>query len=149
MTLSLDLLTGATTRTNAKLDSSPMQRVLGLLYAAAGREMDPQIYHMATQDLGSTFNKTVTMAATYETSNGKFPSAYGNVALLDCHYLLDYFFDYTRNTYAPTLPFIQRQAFLIALNRLENDLADAGTTWCTFAYEIDGVLTDQSSYYMG
>jgi len=63
---------------------------------------------MAANDLGSTYKRSVTLAATYETSNGKFPSAYGNVALLDCHYLLNYFFDYARNVYAPTLPFIER-----------------------------------------
>jgi len=48
----------------------------------------------------------VTVKETYTKSNGKFPAAYGNVALIDCHYILDYVFDYARNNYAPTLPLI-------------------------------------------
>jgi hypothetical protein len=36
----------------------------------------------------------MTVAATYTNSAGKFPSAYGNVALIDCHYVLDYLFEW-------------------------------------------------------
>lgn len=82
------------------------------------------------------------LAATYESSVGKFPTAYGNVALLDCHYLLDYIFDYAKNDYAKTLPLAERILFIAAVNKLQNQLAADGITWCYFAYEIDGVLAD-------
>ncbi len=45
MEFSIELLTGANTKVNAKSDSTtPMQRLMGLLYAAAGQQLDPQIY---------------------------------------------------------------------------------------------------------
>jgi hypothetical protein len=104
---------------------------------------------MASATLGETYTRKMTLAATYESSNGKFPSAYGNVAILDCHYIFNYFFDYAGAIYAPTLPIAERATFLLAIRRLEKDLLAEGVTWCNFGYEIDGVLTDQSSYYLG
>jgi hypothetical protein len=38
----------------------------------------------------------LTVGAAFEKSNGKFPSAYGNVAILDCHYVFNYIIDYER-----------------------------------------------------
>ncbi len=67
---------------------------------------------LASANLGDSFQRTVTLATTYETSVGKFPTAYGNVALLDCHYILDYIFDYSRNDYAKTLPLAERVVFI-------------------------------------
>ncbi len=63
--------------------------------------------------------RNVKVGSSYEKSDGKFPSAFGNVALIDCHYLLDYIFDYLRNDYAPTLPTFERIAFLIELNNIQ------------------------------
>jgi len=83
-----------------------MQRVIALLYAAAGTKMDFEVYQALGATASDSYTRSMTIAATYETSNGKFPSAYGNVALMDCHYLLDYLFDYARNVYAPTLPLV-------------------------------------------
>lgn len=77
---------------------------------------------MSSTNLGEAYTRKVTLAATYETSNGKFPSAYGNVAILDCHYMFNYFFDYAANIYAPTLDPRDRIAFFIAIRRLENEL---------------------------
>lgn len=76
------------------------------MYSALDQPMSPDFYNMLDKNLGDTLIKPMTLAATYETSAGKFPSAYGNVALLDCHYVLQYMIDYSRNVYAPTLPLI-------------------------------------------
>jgi ABC-type antimicrobial peptide transport system permease subunit len=127
--------------------STPMQQVMGLLYASLGREMGDMV-QMTRSNLGSSFTRTMTVTADYTDSAGKFPSAYGNVAILDCHYILNYIFDYARNDYAPTLPLAERVIFIAEVNKLENELAQQGITWCSFAYEIDGVLTNQASYYM-
>ena len=35
-----------------------------------------------------------TVKAGFSGSYGKFPSAYGNVVLMDCHYVYDYLLDY-------------------------------------------------------
>lgn len=43
------------------------------------------------------------VAASYPKPVGKFPSAYGNVALIDCHYVFNYLFDYAKNDYAETI----------------------------------------------
>ena len=91
----------------------------------------------------------MTIAADYKSSDGKFPSAYGNVALVSCLNLLDWFFEWAEFTVAPTIEGpIKRAAWILALNNLQNDLAAKNVTWCDFAYEIDGVLTNQASYYI-
>lgn len=59
------------------------------------------------------------VAASYPKSVGKFPSAYGNVALIDCHYVFDYLFDYAKNDYAKTIDDpVEKQAFLAYVNAL-------------------------------
>jgi hypothetical protein len=81
--------------------------------------MSPEIYEALSYSVvGDAYTRPVTVKETYSKSNGKFPAAYGNVALIDCHYILDYVFDYARNDYAPTLPPVNRTLFLIELNRL-------------------------------
>ena len=50
---------------------------LGIPFDALGLNAEP------------SFNATYTIKNTYETSSGKFSEAYGNVALLDCDYMLD------------------------------------------------------------
>ena len=81
-----------------------------------------EMHALTKTNLGESFTRTMTIAADYATSDGKFPQAYGNVAILDCHYMLTYIFDYARNDYAPTLPLADRIIFIAAVNRLENDL---------------------------
>ena len=38
----------------------------------------------------------LTVGAAFEKSDGKFPSAYGNVAILDCHYVFNYIINYEK-----------------------------------------------------
>jgi len=33
------------------------------------------------------------ISGTFDKSDGKFPSTYGNVMIIDCHYILDEIFD--------------------------------------------------------
>jgi hypothetical protein len=140
MEFNLGTLTGS--QQTKFLETSPLQRTLGLLYSATNQDFPYEISQLASANLGDTFLRTVKLAATYESSVGKFPTAYGNVALLDCHYILDYIFDYAKNDYAKTLPLTERILFIAAINKLQNQLAADGITWCSFAYEIDGVLTN-------
>lgn len=70
------------------------------------------------------------------------------MVLVSCLNLLDWFFEWAEFTVAPTIENpIKRVAWILALNNLQNDLAAKNVTWCDFAYEIDGVLTNQASYY--
>lgn len=64
------------------------------------------------------------LSATYDASEGKFPAAYGNVALIDCHYLLGYILDYAVQDVKPTLPFYLRPSFQNFLNDLEAKASD-------------------------
>jgi hypothetical protein len=82
------------------------------------------------------------LASTYDASEGKFPAAYGNVALIDCHYMLDYLFDYAVEDLKPEVPFLLRRRFQNFLDDLKTKASDADFTWCDFAYEIDGVLAN-------
>jgi len=79
--------------------------LLGLLATASDMKVDQQIWEIlkVPQPMGGDYTRSMTLAAVYESSAGKFPSAYGNVALIDCLYLLDYLYDYAENVYAPTL----------------------------------------------
>lgn len=58
------------------------------------------------------------LAAAYESSEGKFPAAYGNVALVDCHFIDIYLYDFAENVLKPTLNPIERIGFQIFLNNL-------------------------------
>ena len=49
---------------------------LGIPFDMLGLNSDP------------VYNATYTIKNTYETSSGKFSEAYGNVALIDCQYIL-------------------------------------------------------------
>ena len=64
---------------------------------------------------GAMYARPMTMVTTYSNSNGKFPTAYGNVALLDCNYFLGYIYDYLLNDYINTLPITERFAFRLAV----------------------------------
>ena len=91
------------------------------------------------------------IADTFDQANGKFGAVWGNVALLDCHYL----FDQVLNTIArDSLPLIivDFQKWR-EINQMINEIKDYNDyyniTFCSYAYELDGVLKDQAKYYLG
>ena len=61
--------------------------------------------NFVTKDLilGARTELTLTLmvAASYEKSSGKFPSAYGNVMLTDCTYAFSYVFDLVEQAINP------------------------------------------------
>lgn len=92
-----------------------------------------------------------TVGAAFEKSDGKFPSAYGNVAILDCHYVFDYILDYetTVVNYEYRFQPLKRAEALAAITAIRTALTLNNITLCNFGYEIDGVLANQAQYYMG
>jgi len=84
-------------------DASNFHRALATLATLSGSPMPTEVH----QILGASGAKKdviivdkFKVAASYPKSVGKFPAAYGNVALIDCHYVFDYMFDYAKNDYA-------------------------------------------------
>jgi hypothetical protein len=89
-----------------------------------------------------------TVVASYEHSAGKFAAAYGNVALVDCHYIFDYLFEYARTTYSDGLTPAEKTAFNLWLDTVEEDAEANNVTMCNFGFSIEGVITDQAHFYM-
>lgn len=89
-----------------------------------------------------------TVAASYENSAGKFAAAYGNVALIDCHYIFDYLFEYARTTYSDGLTPTEATAFGLWIDEVEEDAAKNNITMCNFAFSIEGVVKNQVQLYM-
>lgn len=92
---------------------------MGLLAAAVDIGIDADVYDALGGFYGETYSRKMNLSATYDASEGKFPAAYGNVALIDCHYLLSYIFDYAAQDIKPALPWYARHKFQDFLNDLE------------------------------
>ena len=87
----------------------------------------------------------------FEKSDGKYSEVFGNVAFIDCNYvfitliasiksqLQESWFNDTPVTY---------NEVITALDKIEAYVKNSGVTLCDFAYEIDGCLKDQPSYYI-
>lgn len=73
---------------------NPRMPLIELMAFSAGVDLST-IRNTLEQSAGPT-GLNLTVAAAFDKSNGKFPSAYGNVALLDCHYVFGYILDYER-----------------------------------------------------
>ena len=100
----------------------------------------------------ATYNATYTIKNTYETSSGKFSEAYGSVVLLDCDYMLDQIIDemYEDLDYLrPQISFLAYEELYGLLNTINFRIKSQGITLCNLAFNIIGVLKDQSSYYIG
>ena len=98
---------------------------------------------------GTWFDYTI--ANTFNKSDGKFGSVWGNVALIDCNYVFDNLLDKTMADAAPLFIFDHSKwkeiRDMVDETRAYNDYYNV--TLCNWAYELDGVLKDQSSYYLG
>ena len=60
---------------------------------------------------GSGYSLKYTIKGTYEKSDGKFMEAYGNVVLIDCHYLVDSLIDFLYKELAIYRPLISHEAY--------------------------------------
>lgn len=90
------------------------------------------------------------LAYTYDKPGGKFHLIFSNSALIDCHYVFTAFITAIEvNLEAIKIehPKIYDDAIVI-LNDISSWLVKEGLTFCDFAYDLNGVLKDQSSYYL-
>jgi hypothetical protein len=91
-----------------------------------------------------------TLKTGFKESYGKFPVAYGNVVILDCHYILDNLLEAAIVYIKP----MQKQnplryaQILAAIKGVEAVIDTKGITMCDVTPELDGVLTDQNTYYL-
>lgn len=91
-----------------------------------------------------------TLTSTYERPNGKFSLIFSNAALVDCHYIFPSFiFSLEKNLekIKVTKPEIYQKAKEV-LDQISDWLTVNDVTFCDFGYDLNGVLKDQSSYYL-
>ena len=95
---------------------------------------------------------TYTIKGTYEDSSGKFSQIYGNVILIDCNYIVDQVIDEMFRDLEASSSSISWQLYYEIygmLTYINAEVKQSGFTFCSLAFEMVGVLTDQSSYYLG
>ena len=95
-------------------------------------------------------NLVYTLKASYAKPNGKFSLIFSESAIVDCHYIFSSFIvslEDKLEEIKDKYPDIYKEA-KAALEDFENWLEKRSITFCDFAYDISGVLTDQSSYYL-
>jgi hypothetical protein len=102
-------------------------------------------------------DEPLTLASTlkqgFGNSYGKFPVAYGNVVILDCNYIFDTLIVNANNlidkNYAQgKLKFQQWVEAKAAIGLIKNGLDKHNITMCDYTIELDGILNDQTEYYM-
>ena len=87
---------------------------------------------------------------TFDKLNGKFSSLFTNSAIVDCHYIFPNLIAGLETSlegikFSHPIKYIEAKA---ALSELKSMLEKSGETFCDFAYDLNGVLKDQSSYYI-
>ena len=100
----------------------------------------------------SGYNMTFTIKGTYEAADGKFSTVYGNVALIDCDYILDQVIDELYKElefYKPVISPLAYDELYELLNTINERIKNKGITLCEFSLFMIGVLKDQASYYLG
>lgn len=87
----------------------------------------------------------------YDEPNGKFSLVFGNAAMIDCSRVFAEFRDallVKLEPYETLDPVIYNRGMKV-LNEVTNWILERGITFCDFAYDLEGVLKDQSDYYLG
>jgi hypothetical protein len=92
-----------------------------------------------------------TIADTFDQANGKFGAVWGNVALVDCNYLFDQVLVTLARDSLPLIitDFTRWREINEMINEVQAYNDYYNITFCTYAYELDGVLKDEASYYLG
>ena len=91
------------------------------------------------------------LKATFDKLNGKFSALFSNSAIVDCHYVFPSFIKGVEKSLKEirlTHPLKYAEAIAL-LEALKLYLKDTGSTFCDFAMDLSGILTDQSTYYLG
>ena len=153
ITMYFDLSYNSTAANQTNPDINPLQQAFHFVSLATGLKMPDQVHHMLGASSDPDIQEFIiphnfTIASSYEKSVGKFPVAYGNVALIDCHYIFEYLFDYANNTYANQLNETESLIFREWLNYVKSNVTAMNVTMCNYGFEIDGVLKNQVNYYM-
>ena len=98
-----------------------------------------------------TYNATYTIKNTYEAASGKFSEAYGSVVLIDCDYVLEQIIDelyVDLDHYRSQISWVAYEELFGLLYTIQQKIKTQGITLCNLAFNIIGVLNDQSSYYI-
>ena len=118
---------------------------------------EQKIYHKGSEpldwsELAITQDPFInlTIAATYDSPDAKYSVAWGNVAFLDCHYVLNELFDAILDEIRP---------LWILNHSLWKQIHDEITSYqdyfnyyevnlCSTALQLDGELNNEASYYL-
>ena len=86
----------------------------------------------------------------FEKSLGKYSSVFGNVAFIDCGYV----YQTLVNSIASEIKceWFEKESRCLAtkasLDRISEWLESSGASFCDFAFEMDGCLKEQASFYV-
>ena len=91
------------------------------------------------------------VASIYEKASGKYGQAFGNAAFVDCNNLGNALFNailrqLDKDWFESEA---QYQAVVSAVTAIREKVSRSGVTACGLAMEIDAMLTNEASYYMG
>ena len=85
------------------------------------------------------------VAGTYKVPEGKFSSGYGNVAIIDCHYLLDNFVksvEIALKVYRWEIPKDQYDKIIHRLNQALDYIEKYQLNACSYSLMMKGILND-------
>ena len=145
--------TDAVNTTSSNSNSNSLHSMLALAHEAVYKEPLSNEMHAILGADKKNISEVIlvenfTVVASYEAPVGKFAQAYGNVALIDCHYIFDYMFEYARTTYSEGLTPAEETVFNAWIDEVEKDAAANDITMCNFGFTIEGFLDNQVEVYM-
>ena len=153
VTMYLDFSYDADAINSTSSSSNSLHSMLALAHEAVYREPLSNEMHAILGANKKNISEVIlvenfTVVASYEAPVGKFAQAYGNVALIDCHYLFNYIFEYARTTYSEGLTPTEAEVFNLWIDEVEKDAEANDVTMCNFGFSIEGFLDNQVEVYM-
>ena len=88
------------------------------------------------------------MKDTYDKPNGKFGLVYGNVAMVDCHYLLDQILKELQKNIKKMSDPVQRYEAQLIFNTINSFVINNHINFCNQAFFLGGQISDPTSVYM-
>ena len=97
------------------------------------------------------FNFLYEIKQIFDEPHAKYGAVFGNVAFIDCSYVFNTVLNSIETELDPTwfvaTPGLYDQV-LNAIKRIQNYLDTNDITMCNYAFEMDGCLKDQATYYI-
>ena len=90
------------------------------------------------------------ITSTFEETNGKFNIIFGNSAIIDCKWVFPMFLEaiLAKLEDIPVADQDRRDEIMKVLNEIVDYFTTNLITFCSFAVDVEGVLKNQSDYYI-